>query len=355
MPTTLRPELLPGVDGVFSRVLAKRPADRYRDCREFVEAARASLGSLAAEPHARTSLANPGSPPSGRLTENLTPPRDHAPAPDAATSHQPGRVAQGDTVTSHGRQAGSVRSGEPGKARGSQPPPVRPGPRRRRFSPSCWLAALAALILVAVGAGTWGLLSDGPGSHAGRSMATPRSSASPRAPASALMTALKQMNQYADAAGKLPPSSCRQQSTTMVTCMAPAAGITEVIFRTYPSLKSLYAAYITKVKALNAGNFQPNYQGCDDQESAGEISWNHDFHHPGTYSVAQLISGKLDPVTQAAGRVFCNYIDGQEYMIWTQDDGHMLASVAGPAHEPVWQWWVAVHHNIGFASPPMSM
>ena len=46
MPTVLRPELPPEVDEVFGRVLAKRPDERYRSCREFVDAARIALGIL---------------------------------------------------------------------------------------------------------------------------------------------------------------------------------------------------------------------------------------------------------------------------------------------------------------------
>jgi len=349
VPTSLRPELPPGVDEVFSRVLAKRPADRYRDCREFVAAARASLGSVTAEPHAGASLAGP------RAENFAPPPQALTPARGvAAAGLQPARGNQGDT-TSHRPQAGRARQAGTGRAGGSRPPSGRPGPRQGRSPRSRWLAALTALILVAAGTVAWGLVRGGSGSRPGRGMAMPSSSVSPKAPPSALMTALQQLNNYADAAGKLPPSSCLQQNTTMVTCMAPATGITEVIFRTYPSLKALYAAYIAKVQTLNSGHFQPNFQDCGEQEPAGEISWNHNFQHPGTYSVAQLISGKLDPVQQAAGRVFCNYLDGQEYMVWTQNDGHLLALVAGPAHEPVWQWWVAVHHNIGFAGPPMGM
>ena len=44
MPTVLRPELPPEIDEVFARVLAKRPDERYRSCREFVEAARMAMG-----------------------------------------------------------------------------------------------------------------------------------------------------------------------------------------------------------------------------------------------------------------------------------------------------------------------
>jgi hypothetical protein len=58
---------------------------------------------------------------------------------------------------------------------------------------------------------------------------------------------------------------------------------------------------------------------------------------------------------QAAGRVFCNYTQGLEYMVWTQNDGHLMGYVAGPVHTDVWDWWVAVHHNIGIGGSPMDM
>jgi YVTN family beta-propeller protein len=53
-PTLLRPDLPPAVDEVFARVLAKQPADRYRNCREFVDAARVALGDSATPLTART-------------------------------------------------------------------------------------------------------------------------------------------------------------------------------------------------------------------------------------------------------------------------------------------------------------
>ena len=58
---------------------------------------------------------------------------------------------------------------------------------------------------------------------------------------------------------------------------------------------------------------------------------------------------------QAAGRVFCNYTQGLEYMVWTQNDGRLMGYVAGPVHANVWTWWVAVHHNIGLGGAPMHM
>ena len=49
-PTALRPDLPPAVDEVFARVLAKQPGDRYRNCREFMDAARTALGDMATAP-----------------------------------------------------------------------------------------------------------------------------------------------------------------------------------------------------------------------------------------------------------------------------------------------------------------
>jgi hypothetical protein len=53
--------------------------------------------------------------------------------------------------------------------------------------------------------------------------------------------------------------------------------------------------------------------------------------------------------------VFCTYTQGLEYMVWTQNDGHLMGYVAGPVHTDVWDWWVGVHHNIGIGGAPMDM
>jgi serine/threonine protein kinase len=47
-PTVLRPDLPPGIDEVFARVLAKRPDERYGSCREFIDAAHVALGIVPA-------------------------------------------------------------------------------------------------------------------------------------------------------------------------------------------------------------------------------------------------------------------------------------------------------------------
>jgi Protein kinase domain len=354
MPTILRPELPPEVDEVFARVLAKRPDERYQSCREFVDAARVALRFPPAGQLTSGSLDRytAGSPP-GRYPGSLAPETlPGAPAERGAAGSPAVPAHEGVTMISHRRQASATPPGGPGKTDGRQPAPDWPGPRRRGFLRPRWIAALAALILIAAGAGTWALVRGGSGSHAGGT-AISSMSAKPKPP-SALMSALMLANQKGEAKGDLPPSTCHQQSTTKVTCTAPAPGISEVIFRTYPSLTALYAAYVAQVHQLNSGQFQPNFQDCGINQTVGEISWNHQFQHPRNYSVAQLSSGKLTD-DQAAGRVYCNLASGLESMVWTQNDGHLLAWVTGLVHEDVWTWWVAVHHNIGLSNSPMNM
>ena len=374
MPTVLRPELPPEVDEVFARVLAKRPDERYQSCREFVEAARIALGIIgpgtASSPAFGTMTSGPhtGAPPgsqagasgdrfswsslaSGPHGED---PVDPVAAGSAAAVAPSGPGKAGSTLTSHRRELGFAGPGEPGQPAGAQPPPGRSrGPRWYRRPR--WLAVLAAVVVVAAGLGTWAGLKAS-GSHPAHQMTMPSMSAKPKPKptTSALMNALTLANNSADAAGKLPPSTCKQNGSAKVTCTTPVTGITGVVFQTYPNLKALYAAYTAKVSSLNSGHFQQNFNDCQTQTTYGEVGWNHQFQHPKTFTVEQMTMGMVAD-DQAAGRVFCNYTQGLEYMVWTQDDGHLMAYVAGPVHGDVWNWWVAVHHNIGFGGAPMNM
>ena len=357
MPTALRPELPAAVDDVFARVLAKQPGDRYATCREFIEAAREALGGLAADPRTLGSLTSPPArSPASTTPETIRPepssPPYGTPAGAVPVGAQAGAGRRGDTLASHRRESAEAPPDETGGPDGRQPPPGRPGPRRRWFTRPGWIAALTALVLIAAGAGTWALVSGGSGSKT-HGMAMPSMSAKPKPP-SALMSALTLANESGGAKGLLPPSTCKPQGATMVTCTAPYGGISEAVFHTYPSLTALYAAYTAQVESLNSGKFQTNFKDCGLEETYGEVGWNHMFQHPKTYSVAQMSDGMVTDA-QAAGRVFCTFTGGQEYFIWTQDDGHLLGSVAGSVHEDVWLWWVGVHHNIGFAGSPMNM
>ncbi len=375
MPTILRPELPPEIDDVFARVLAKRPDERYGSCREFVEAARMALGVFGPPTGSSdtygtmTTGPRTGAPPDSqagapdRFSWSSVASRAHAAAPVAPGSAAPvapgsaaaaspsGPGQPGGTLTSHRRELGVTGPGEPGQPAGAQPPPGPPrGPRWYR-QPR-WIAVLAAAVLVLAGLGTWAGLS-GSGSHA-KAATKMTAKPKPKPTTGALMSALILANKSNDAKGQLPPSTCNQDTPTYVTCTAPAAGISGVVFQTYPNQKALYAAYTAKVSSVNSGQFKQNFSDCGSQTTFGEVGWNHLFQHTKKYTVDQMTMGMVRD-DQAAGRVFCNYTQGLEYMVWTQNDGHLMGYVAGPVHGDVWTWWVSIHHNIGIGGAPMNM
>jgi hypothetical protein len=243
------------------------------------------------------------------------------------------------------------------KRRGALPPPRLPGDvypsrwlaQRHDYGGARLVALAAAAVLLAGVAAAWTMV---PSPGADRSRAMTMASAT-RLVAGPLMGAIKLADESGMARGQLPPGTCQPDSTTMVTCIAPAPGITGVVLSTYPSLRALYAAYMARVESLNDGRFRQNFQDCGLASSSvgGEVAWNHQSQHPRDFTVAQMAAGTVaDP--QAAGRVFCTVLAGaQEDIVWTQDNGTMLGWVAGEPYEDVWNWWVAVHHNIVFPQP----
>jgi hypothetical protein len=170
----------------------------------------------------------------------------------------------------------------------------------------------------------------------------------------ALMTALTRAN---DATKLLPIKTCHPQSATVVTCTQPYFAVQTVTFRTYASLAALYNAYVAEVRKLGntqGSSINVNFGNCSKAVNSGEVSWNHNFVHPKIYSLAQSTSGMLKPVTQAAGRVFCTIDDsGQYHLVWTEDGGRLLATMAGGPHDAAWQWWQTMHHNIFLPGSPM--
>jgi serine/threonine protein kinase len=402
MPTILRPELPPQIDEVFGRVLAKRPDERYGSCREFVQAAQLALGVFApgiesataygvttddpsTRPRGITPVSRPSVPPdqfswSGRISQPSAPapvapgsvpavpptgasPYDASPYDaqppggyhELPTGDAPSGPRQHGTLASHRREYAVPDRGGPGQQAGaglpSAGPPAGPPREPRWYRQPRWIAILAAVGLILVGLGTWAGL-NGSGSPR---KAAPATSHEPKPKTSALMAALILANKSADAAGELPPSTCKQGVPTVVTCSAPAAGITAAIFQTFPDQQALYAAYTAKVAQLSPGSkFKQNFSDCESQLTYGETGWNHQFKHTSKYTVDQMTRGMVTD-DQAAGRVFCNYTQGLEYMVWTQNDGHLMGYVAGPVHTDVWDWWVKVHHNIGIGGAPMDM
>jgi hypothetical protein len=365
MPTVLRPELPPEIDDVFRRVLAKRPDERYGSCREFVDAARMALGVLG--PGTEASLAygattagpqtgpppgsQPGTPPDqfswssqpGYGQPGYGQPGYGPPGGGQSGGGQSGGGQSGGTLTSHRREYGVAGPGEPGQPAGAPPSQGGPGGPRWYRQPR-WIVALAAVVVLIAGLGIWAGLSGGSSGHPNAS-ATMSHKPKPKPTTGALMNAVILANRSLDAKGLLPPSACKQDSLTHVTCTAPAMSITGAVFQTYPSLKALYAAYTAKVSSLNTGTFRQNFNDCGSQKTYGEVGWNHLYQHTKNTTVAQMTMGMVKD-DQAAGRVFCNFSNGLEYMVWTNNDSRMMGYVAGPVHGDVWTWWVAVHHDL---------
>jgi hypothetical protein len=366
-PTALRPDLPPGIDEVFRRVLAKRPDERYGSCREFIEAARMALGisGRGTDAHAygvTATALDASTPPGGQAGApgrySWSSPAGHAYAPgQALSSHpsagpygydQPGAGQSGGTLTSHRREYGIAGPGEPGQPAGA--PPSQGGPREPRwYRRPRWIAALAAVVVLLAGLGIWAGLSGGSSGHPNAS-ATTTHKPKPKPANGALMNAVILTNRSGNAKGLLPPSTCKQDSLTHVTCTAPVPGITAAVFQTYPNQKALYAAYTAQVSSLNTGTFKQNFNDCGSQFTYGEVGWNHQYQHTRKYTVDQMTMGMVTD-DQAAGRVFCNFTQGLEYMVWTANDGHLMGYVAGAVHGDVWNWWVAVHHDLSLGGP----
>jgi hypothetical protein len=117
------------------------------------------------------------------------------------------------------------------------------------------------------------------------------------------------------------------------------------MFRTYPSLATLYSAYTNEAKSLNPGEFRTNVGDCTPDLTDGEVSWNHNYQHPRGYSLAQAQSGMLAD-QKAAGRLFCVFSNSEYHLVWTMNDGRLLASLTGAPHTDAWNWWHGVHHAI---------
>jgi serine/threonine-protein kinase len=361
LPTLLRPDLPPAIDEVIARVLAKDPDDRYDNCRGFIADARDAIAPARSFQPA---------PVSGRVTRLPQAPaggQRHPTAHPVMPAGQPGpRGAQRPYPTANPVPPGG-RPGPPD----AQPPavpgdfrgqvdfgdqPVRRRRVRRRRSERPGARSVLSMVAIGVSAA----VIAGGGAVAGvlftktgdTSTATPpaQASAPVTASSSMLYTALSQM---ASATGRLPMSTCKELSATVVLCTNPDQAVGSVEFVTFPSLTKLYQAYESYVGRLAAAPFASveNHPVCGDlaPDPTAENTWDHSDHYLTTYTAQQMAAGKV-PDTTAMGRVFCQQTStGSENIIWTQDSGRMLAVAEGTgAHHLVWEWFYEVHHFITF-------
>jgi hypothetical protein len=153
------------------------------------------------------------------------------------------------------------------------------------------------------------------------------------------------------AQGMMPPSSCKAMNSTMITCTQPVQAVNAATFRTYPSLKALYAAYMGRVMALSGGKFRTNYGNCTEVLTSGERSWNHNVSHPIGIPFNLFPAGRIMD-DQAAGRLFCTFDNDQLHLVWTQNDGRLLGELSGAPHYDAYVWWRQVHHEIALPGTP---
>jgi len=363
-PSLLRPGLPPAVDEVFARVLAKDPDERYADCREFIAAARAALAPARTQPR------------------DYVPPDTRWPSDTRAAR---GIDARAIEAQNRFRPAPVPASGprDLGRAPVTQPPPeptasVQPaaGPghgaaqwpyfpdalsgrrsrlvrRRPAGRGARSVLGLAAVAIVAAGGTAAGLLATQarPAATQTRQLAN-----APSTRPSQLFSILDRTEQFTD---MLRMSTCGQTTATLVECTNPDPAIASVTFATYPSLTALYTKYQEIIDNLTRKSFgsveNAHVCGALAPNPTAENTWNHTDQYLTKYSVTQLASGKVSD-DAAMGRVFCEQTpNGSEYIVWTQDFGHLLGYATGAAsHEQVWNWFYRVHHNITFPGQSMT-
>ena len=177
----------------------------------------------------------------------------------------------------------------------------------------------------------------------------------------ALAAVLADANSCSRPRGLVPAVKCQAGTSTtpgeqVITCSSPAPQISQVTFRTYPTLAALYGAYASSVASLDrAGTFTQNTTASCGATGASyaEAGWNHQEVHPRQYTVAEMAAGTV-PQLSAMGRLACFAQGTWQYLVWTTDVGRMLAVVTGTGSPSgVYSWWASLHHVIIFPGTEM--
>jgi hypothetical protein len=345
-PSLLRPGLPPAADEVFARVLAKDPGERYADCREFIIAVGGAFALAPARTQPRDYVP---------LDTQWPPDTGAARASEAPAIEAPSRFRPAPVPTSNVQP---VAAHDQGVAQWPYFPDAASGRRRlvrrpRRAGRGARLGlGLAAVAIAAAGGTAAGLFAT----QAGTVTQTRPLANAPSTSPSQLFSILGKTERFTSA---LRTSTCAQTTATLVECTDPDPAIASVTFATYPSLAILYTKYQEIVGNLARKSFgsveNVHVCGALAPNPTAENTWNHSDQYLTRYSVTQLVSGKVSD-DAAMGRVFCEQMpNGSEYIVWTQDYGHLLGYATGAAsHEQVWNWFYLVHHNITFPGQSMT-
>jgi serine/threonine-protein kinase len=354
-PATLfRPDLPAAVDEVFARVLAKRPAERYTTCREFMAAARVALmGTSHAQPRGggASDEFQPAPLPPGGLPEVA---HDTADKPYDVTRSIPLPVLE--PPQNEAEYPGPIGEA-PGSAQWPFYPPDGgdgrdgPGKRVRRHRDRRTLWSLIVIAILVAGGTVGGVLASQAGKAKVPTKLQPAAQSSP--PPSELFSVLEKTAKSNP--GDLRMSACVQQTTMRLQCTNPSPAIVSVTFATYASLAALYSDYTEIVHNLTgrkpfAAVENMHVCGATAPASTAESTWNNSNQYYTTYSAEQLASGKI-PADIAMGRVFCmQKPNGSAVILWTQNSGDLLGYATGGdvSYGQVWQWFEAVHDNITF-------
>lgn len=237
---------------------------------------------------------------------------------------------EGPTVVSAPREA-EVAPTPPVSPPPVTAPPVTTPPDRaaedpvqgRTKRPSVWLAAAVAVVVV-IATGAWlGL----------------RHRASDDPPLVAMLN-----HAIGPAAGLVPTKACTATDTHVV-CTQPTTAIRKLEMETFPDVQSLYDAYSRDAEQLRGAPLELNVGNCNSRERSGEVSWNHQYQHPKTYTIDDHMSGDLMKDGSAEGRLACSISGSFMTIVWSDDCGNLLGRIEGPVMS-LFTTWKALHHNI---------
>jgi hypothetical protein len=118
-----------------------------------------------------------------------------------------------------------------------------------------------------------------------------------------------------------------------------------VVLGSYPTREELYAAYVLALEGSSGAPVPENVGECTPKVAEGEVSWNLQGRHRRDLTVEQEAHAGIDPVSGAAGRVYCATTSSLATLVWTQDPGLLVVAVGERAPDLI-HWWQRVHLDL---------